>query len=120
MRNPFRHLFNRFRKLIGFPLGQHVPADPAEHAEDFAHRWADKLDEFAAVHMEELGIPKDRIGPSDHDHGIAWCAFNPYEDTGGGISAGGPINVDSGVLNSDLMTEPYGKKTGKTWAKARS
>ncbi|MGO9812437.1 MAG: hypothetical protein ACLP53_16895 [Isosphaeraceae bacterium] len=45
MRNPFR--FFR-RKPIGFPPGVHIPADPAEHAVDFAKRDAEKLDQFAA------------------------------------------------------------------------
>ena len=87
MRNPFKSFFRR--KPVGIPLGISVPVDPAEHASEFSHRWADKLDEFAAVRMEEFGIPKDRIGSSDHDHGIAWAAFNPYEGHAGGISPGG-------------------------------
>jgi hypothetical protein len=42
MRNPFRRFFHP--KTIGFPLWQYVPADPADHAEDFAHRYAEPLD----------------------------------------------------------------------------
>jgi hypothetical protein len=38
--NPFRRFFRRFRNPVGFPLGVHVPADPADHAEDFAHHKA--------------------------------------------------------------------------------
>ena len=117
--NPFRHIRSFFRKPPGIPLGVQVPAESAEHAVDFSHRWADKLDHYAAVRMEELGIPSQRIGSSDHDHGIAWCAFNPYERDGGGISTGGRINLDSGALNPDLLTEKYGKKAGKLWANSR-
>jgi len=54
------------------------------HAEDFAHRYADRLDWFAAIRMEELGIPKDRIGSNDHLHGLSGRAFNDYEREGGG------------------------------------
>ena len=68
--------------------------------------------------MEDLGIPKDRIGSSDHDHGIGWCAFNPYEDTGGGVGTEGQINVDSGIFNLELLTQSYGKKAGKLWARS--
>ncbi len=46
--------------------------------------------------MEELGIPLERIGSSDHDHGIAWAAFNPQERDGGGISPGGRITRTPG------------------------
>ena len=81
--NPFRRFFRR--KPIGFPLGQNVPADPADHAEDFAHRYADKLDWLAGIRMEELKISKDRIGSNDHDHGLVRQAFNPYERHGGGV-----------------------------------
>jgi hypothetical protein len=86
---------------------------------DFSRRWADRLDEYCAIRMEELGIPPQRIGASDPRHSIAWCAFNPHEDTGGSISMGGRINVDSGVFHPDLMTKPYGRKASKVWAKSR-
>jgi hypothetical protein len=117
--NLIRRFLGLFRKQPGFPLGVHVPADPAEHAAQFAQTWREKLDQYAAVRMEELGIPAERIGSSDYRHGIAWCAFNPYENSGGGVSTGGRINVDSGVLNPDLMTEPYGKRAARTWRKSR-
>ena len=48
--------------------------DPAAHAIDFSKRYAEPLDQYVTVRMEDLGIPKDRIGSSDHDHGIDWCA----------------------------------------------
>jgi hypothetical protein len=84
MKNPFKR-----RKPIGFPLGEHVPADSADHAEDFSHRYAERLDWLAGIRMEKLGIPDNRIGSSDHDHRIDWCAFNPFERDGGGIATGG-------------------------------
>jgi hypothetical protein len=46
-----------FRPPVGFPLGVHVPADPADHPEDFAHRDAEPLDWLAAIRIEELGSP---------------------------------------------------------------
>jgi hypothetical protein len=98
MWNAFRRFFP---KPIGFPLGMYIPLDPADHAEDFSHRYFEPLDWQACVRMEHLGIPKDRIGSSDHDHEIAWCAFNPYERDGGGISTEGRINIDSELLNPE-------------------
>ncbi len=44
--------------------------DPVAHAIDFSKRYAEELDQYVTVRMEELGIPKDRIGSSDHDHDI--------------------------------------------------
>ena len=114
MRNPFTRFF---RKSVGFPLGRYISVDPADHAEDFSHRYADRLDWFASIRMEELRIHKDRIGSSDHDHGISWAAFNAYERHGGGISSGGRINLDSGIFNDDLM-KPFGRKADKAWKKA--
>ena len=101
-----------FRPPVGFVLGVHLPADPADHAEDFAHRYAEPLDWLAAIRMEELGIPSERIGSSDHRLGLAGRAFNPYERDGGGISPGGKINVDSGSFNPDQITQQYGKRAG--------
>jgi hypothetical protein len=69
--------------------------------------------------MEELGIPDDRIGSNDHDHGLSGAAFNPYERDGGGNNPNGPVNVDSGVCNPELMTKAYTKKTAKLWRKSR-
>jgi len=108
-----------FRPPVGFPLGVHVPADPADHAEDFARRYAEPLDWLAGIRMEELGIPLERIGSSDHRHRLAGRAFNPYERDGGGISPGGRINLDSGSFNPDQITPQYGKRAGKLWAKSR-
>ncbi len=120
MRLPFKMLADWIRRgPIGFPMGVHVPADPAEHAREFSSRWADKLDAYVAVRMEELGVPPQRIGASDYRHRIAWCAFNPYEETGGGNSAGGRINVDSGVLNPALLAKPYGRRADKVWGASR-
>src|ERR1700722_13241327 len=98
LRQTAKKLFRR-SEPVGFPLGQHVPADPADHAEDFAHRYAEPLDWLAGIHMEELGIPNDRIGSNDHHRRLYGRAFNPFERDGGGISPGGRINLDSGSFD---------------------
>jgi hypothetical protein len=119
--NPFKRIRRWFRRRepVGFPLGQHVPAEPADHAEDFAHRYAELLDWLAGIHLEELGIPKDRIGSNDHKHSLAGRAFNPYERSGGGINHAGQVNLDSGSFNPELLTREYGKEAGKLWAQSR-
>lgn len=115
----FRWFRNPFRRPIGFPLGVHVPADPADHAEDFSHRYAEPLDWLAGIHMEKRVIPSERIGSNDHDYGLVGAAFNPFERDGGGVNHAGQINLDSGSLNPDLLTKDYGEQAGKLWAKSR-
>lgn len=95
------------------------PPDHADHAEDFAHRYAETLDQYCAVRMQELGILEERIGSSDHGRGIAWCAFHPYERDAGGLSTGGRINVDSGVIDPRWHAEIIGPKAQALWEKSR-
>ena len=120
MRNPFRRLFRRLfpRPAVGIPLGQQVPADTADHAEDFARRYAEPLDWQVAIRMEELGIPNDRIGSSDRGHGLSGRAFNPYERDGGGNTPDGRLNLDSGILNPELFRR-LGPEASAAYAKAR-
>lgn len=95
------------------------PADPADHAQEFAERWADKLDQYAAERMEYLGIPPEQLGTSDHATGVAWRAFFPRERAGGNVTVDGRINIDSGVLNPELLDEPYGESATTLWEKSR-
>jgi hypothetical protein len=90
------------------------PSDPADHAEDFAHRWHDKLEEYYVLRMDELGIPNEQIGEPDYDGDGHWRAFDPAGRTGGSDTTG--VVVDSGVLNPDLLK---GEKGGRLWPKAR-
>ncbi len=90
------------------------PTDPADHADDFAHRWADQLDEYCTIRMDELGIPNGKNGEQDPDRPETWRAFVPDERTGGYTSNG--ITVNSGCLNPELLK---GKKGGRIWPKAR-
>ena len=90
------------------------PTDPANHAEEFAHRWSDKLDEYCTIRMNELGIPNDKNGEQDPSRPKTWRAFVPEERTGGYTSTG--ITVNSGCLNPELLK---GKKGGRIWPRAR-
>jgi hypothetical protein len=38
------------------------PPDPADHAEDFSHRYAQEMDYLTGDRMTELGIPTNKIG----------------------------------------------------------
>ncbi len=89
------------------------PLDPPEHAQDFAERWADRHDQHAAERMERLGIPPEQIGTSDHASSVSWRAFFARERAGGNVTADGRINVDSGVLNPDLLAEAYGQDASR-------
>jgi hypothetical protein len=89
------------------------PKDPADHAEDFARRFAGPLDQYCVVRMEELGIPEGKNGEEDPLRPGTWRAFVPEERTGGYTSRG--ITVNSGVLNPDLLKV---RKGGRVWARA--
>jgi hypothetical protein len=89
------------------------PADIADHASQVAREWRDVGQSYAERRMNELGIPKAKIGADDPRAGKGWRVFDPDEMTGGSISTG--IVIDSGVLNPDLLK---GKKGGRIWPKA--
>ncbi len=89
------------------------PTDPADHAEDFAHRYESPLDQYCAVRMQELGIPEHLHGATDFDGDGRWKAFIAHEREGGNITDG--ISVNSGVLNPELLKG----KGSRIWPKAR-
>src|SRR5215831_11588922 len=91
-------------------MPERPPPDPADHAEDFARRWADRLDLYCTIRMAELGIPGEMNGQPDYDGDGRWHAFDPRGRKGGGNTTG--VVVDSGVLNPDLLK---GKKGGRIW-----
>ncbi len=71
-----------------------IPADAADHAQQFALTWYDRLEAFARRRLRELGIPDHQIGAFDHDFDLRLAAFHPKERTGGGVSPGGRINLN--------------------------
>ncbi len=95
-----------------------LPPDSADHAEDFAHRYAITIDYHVARRMLELGIPPEEIGSSDPSRGIRYAAFMPHERTGGGNVPGRRLTVDSGVLNLDLFAD-LGPAVSSRWARSR-
>ena len=102
--------------MIGLPTSaRRVPHDAAEHAADFAHRYADSMNYHVENRMMELGIHTDRIGA--RKYGYPHRAFWPEENTGGGNVPGMRLTVDSGVLNPELMAAR--PEAGPIWEKAR-
>ena len=77
--NPFRRFIRRFRKPVGIPFGQKIPTDPADHAEDFAHRYEFPLDQYYALRMQALGIPEHLFGAPDFEGDGTWKAFIAHE-----------------------------------------
>jgi hypothetical protein len=90
------------------------PPDPADHAEDFAHRYAQEMDYLTGDRMKVLGIPPDRIGLRVPGQGHS--TFLPHERSGGGNDHLGALTVDSGVFNPELLGTLPGNQD---WAKAR-
>jgi hypothetical protein len=46
-------------------------------------------------------------------------AFHPDEGTGGGVTIGRGINVDSGILNPELLGDPAAGGVARAWSRAR-
>ena len=80
------------------------PTDPADHAEDFAHRYRDWIDYVVSQRMLDLGIPPERIGMPDIRYGIRHAAFHPHYRNAGGVSPDGRITVESGIFNPACWT----------------
>ncbi len=90
------------------------PSDPADHAQDFAHRWVDRMELYCTERMQALGLPENMVGEPDYDGDGRWIAFDPYGRKGGNNTTG--VVVDSGILNGDLLK---GEKGGQVWSRAR-
>jgi hypothetical protein len=96
-----------------------IPADPAEHAVQFAEEWYDRLEFHSRRRLRELGISESRIGAYDIDYDFRHAAFHPKERTGGSNSPGARINLDSGVLNPELLAAKLGPEIATLWARGR-
>ena len=106
--------------MIGTPpSARQISAVPELHALDFAERYAEPLDYHAGQVMIDLGIPRDRIGASAPLHRIRHATFHWRERTGGGVSPEGRLTLDSGIMNTELLTKDYGEEVAKIWRKLR-
>ena len=90
------------------------PKAAGDHAEEFALRWVDRLDEYCVTRMHDLGIPTDKNGEVDPLRPGTRRAFVPEERTGGFTCRG--ITVNSGCLNPELLK---GRRGARLWARAR-
>jgi hypothetical protein len=106
-------------KPIGFPLGQLVPAEPADHAEDFAHRYAEDLDLVTGQVMVDLGIRNDQMGARDPDRSREHHVFFPRDRSGGSVSPAGQITVDSGEMNPALLNAAFDENRQKLWRQTK-
>jgi hypothetical protein len=122
MRNPFKRIRDFFRRpaMIGTPPSKRpMWHDPAEHAKDFAKRYAVELDYAVSQRMMELGIPDDQIGMRNIGYGPPRLVFQPYGVEGGNVRENGEIIVDSGLLNDDVLRKDYGKKAARLFERSR-
>ncbi len=59
-----------------------VPADAADHAEQFRAHGTIGLSHSAGSALAQLGIPDHQIGAFDHDFGFRLAAFHPKDAHG--------------------------------------
>ncbi len=88
------------------------PPDPADHAEDFSHRYAEDLDIVAGQAMIDVGIPDRQMGAGDPDRLGERFSFHPGDRIGGSYGPVGQITVDSGVMNPHLLDADSDEDTG--------
>jgi hypothetical protein len=100
-------------------MPEQPPTDSADHAENFAHRYAEDLVIVAGQVMMDLGIPNDQMGARDPDRNSERHSFFPGDRSGGCISPAGQITLDSAVMNPHAMDGPYGEECGHLWRKSR-
>ena len=105
------------RRLLSKPIP--VPADPAEHARQFAADWADRFEIYAARRMRDIGVPERFIGVADPDYRVERRAFFPHQSQGGGNIRDRGINLDSGILNPDLVDARSNPVVSSLWRRAR-
>lgn len=96
-----------------------VPADPDEHARQFAVEWADRLEVYARRRMREVGVPDHLIGTVDVDNRIERRAFFPHQCTGGDNIHRRGINLDSGIFNPALLDKFPDPEVRSVWVHAR-
>src|SRR5205085_9732701 len=95
-----------------------APEEPAAPAADFAARNADALDRIVRRRMQDVGVPDHLVGDTPLGGGVR-RAFHPDDGLGGGVTVGRGINVDSGVLNPELLGSTSSGGAAAAWAKAR-
>jgi hypothetical protein len=111
--------------MIGIPPSARrilaIPADPAEHAKDFADRYYEPLEAIVRKRMREVGVPEDRIGMLDVDNGFRLAAFHTKRLEGGGVHPPtGRINLDAGLFKPGLLVETMPLEVSLLYDKSRA
>jgi hypothetical protein len=94
-----------------------VPADPAEHARQFAAVWADRFEAYAQRRMREVGVSEPYVGTVDVEHRMDRRAFFPDQSVGGRNIHRRGINLDSGILNPELIDDRTDPALSSLWRK---
>ncbi len=95
------------------------PTDPAEHAQDFAKRYAQDLDIVAGQTMLDLGLTDDQMGARDHERRSEHYCFFPQDAIGGSVNRAGQVTLDSGLMNPELLAEAYDIAAQSAWKHTR-
>ncbi len=96
-----------------------VPADPAEHARQFAAEWTHRFGAYARQRMREVGVPEHFIGTVNVENRIERRAFFLHESRGGRNIHRRGFNLDSGILNPALLDEFPDLEVRSEWEHAR-
>ena len=100
------------------PMGE-ISDDHAEHAADFAYRYAEDLDIAAGEQMLKLGLADDQMGARDPERGLEHHVFFPSEREGGTVTRTGQVTIDSGVMNPALLAIGYDAQAQVAWRHTR-
>ena len=69
--------------------------------------------------MIDLGLADDGMGARDPDRDREHHTFFPSERTGGGVRPTGQVNLDSGLLNPELLANAYDEAAQTAWKRTR-
>ena len=96
-----------------------IPADPEEHAVQFAQDWYDRLELHARRRMRELSIPEHSHRGLRHRFRLPSRRLLPKRKVGWRQFTGARINLNSGILNPELLAPKPGAEVAALWAKGR-
>jgi hypothetical protein len=100
-------------------MTEQPPENPADHAQDFSHRYADDLEILSGQVMIDLGLPAERMGARDPERNREHHTFFPGDREGGTVSLAGQVTLDSGLMNPDLLANGFNDATQKLWQRTR-
>ena len=96
-----------------------VPTDPSDHAEDFALRHFEPLEDYSRRRMRRAGHPRKSHRCLRRRFRFPACRLLSQGADGGENSPGARINLNSGVLNPKLLASMFGPAASELWEKGR-